>query len=81
MGSWALGVAAVMQHLLTMPGMGGSHQSVKTLNPKLSRRSTLDCPPTPSRPDERSALYMESLKKGDLLLNRIQKLSKVIDME
>lgn len=34
-----------------------------------------------NRPDERSALYMESLKKGDLLLNRIQKLSKVIDME
>eukprot|EP00197_Chlamydomonas_leiostraca_P006357 CAMPEP_0202865208 /NCGR_PEP_ID=MMETSP1391-20130828/5343_1 /ASSEMBLY_ACC=CAM_ASM_000867 /TAXON_ID=1034604 /ORGANISM="Chlamydomonas leiostraca, Strain SAG 11-49" /LENGTH=387 /DNA_ID=CAMNT_0049545013 /DNA_START=77 /DNA_END=1240 /DNA_ORIENTATION=+ len=33
------------------------------------------------RPDARSALYAESLKKGDLLLNRIQKLSKVIDME
>jgi len=30
--------------------------------------------------DERTALYKETIKTGDLLLNRIQKLSKVIDM-
>ncbi|MEW5313848.1 MAG: hypothetical protein WDW38_005381 [Sanguina aurantia] len=34
-----------------------------------------------SRPDAKNALYQESIKKGDLLLNRIQKLSKVIDIE
>uniref|UniRef100_A0A7S3VTM2 26S proteasome regulatory subunit RPN7 n=1 Tax=Dunaliella tertiolecta TaxID=3047 RepID=A0A7S3VTM2_DUNTE len=34
-----------------------------------------------SRPGARSALYQESLKKGDVLLNRVQKLSRVIDME
>lgn len=34
-----------------------------------------------ARPDAKAALYTDSLKKGDLLLNRIQKLSKVVDME
>lgn len=34
-----------------------------------------------SRPDSKSALYTETIKKGDLLLSRIQKLSKVIDVE
>lgn len=34
-----------------------------------------------NRPDAKNALYQDSIKKGDLLLNRIQKLSKVIDVE
>ncbi|KAL6763621.1 26S proteasome regulatory complex [Haematococcus lacustris] len=34
-----------------------------------------------NRPDAKNALYHDSIKKGDLLLNRIQKLSKVIDVE
>lgn len=34
-----------------------------------------------SRPDAKSALYIDTIKKGDLLLSRIQKLSKVIDVE
>jgi 26S proteasome regulatory subunit N7 len=33
------------------------------------------------RADAKSALYQDTIKKGDLLLNRIQKLSKVIDIE
>lgn len=31
-------------------------------------------------PDLRNALYLQTIKNGDLLLNRIQKLSRVIDM-
>lgn len=34
-----------------------------------------------NRPDAKNSQYQESIKKGDLLLNRIQKLSKVIDLE
>lgn len=34
-----------------------------------------------SRPGARSALYQDALKKGDVLLNRVQKLSRVIDLE
>lgn len=34
-----------------------------------------------NRPDARNALYQQTIKQGDLLLNRIQKLSKVIDLE
>ncbi|KAG2452331.1 hypothetical protein HYH02_003355 [Chlamydomonas schloesseri] len=34
-----------------------------------------------NRPDAKNALYAETLKKGDLLLNRVQKLARVIDME
>ncbi|GAX76349.1 hypothetical protein CEUSTIGMA_g3795.t1 [Chlamydomonas eustigma] len=34
-----------------------------------------------NRPDNKNALYQDTIKKGDALLNRIQKLSKVIDME
>lgn len=34
-----------------------------------------------SRPDEKTALYQAAIKQGDLLLNRVQKLSKVIDLE
>ncbi len=33
------------------------------------------------RPDARNALYQDTIKKGDQLLNRIQKLSRVIDVE
>ena len=33
-----------------------------------------------SRTDEKNALYQQTLKQGDHLLNRIQKLSKVIDL-
>lgn len=33
------------------------------------------------RPDAKNALYQEAIRKGDLLLNRVQKLSKVIDIE
>mmetsp|Transcript_24714 Transcript_24714/g.53924 ORF Transcript_24714/g.53924 Transcript_24714/m.53924 type:complete len:389 (+) Transcript_24714:125-1291(+) len=34
-----------------------------------------------NRPDAKNALYQDTIKKGDMLLNRIQKLSKVIDVE
>lgn len=33
------------------------------------------------RPDAKNALYLETIKRGDLLLNRVQKLSRVIDVE
>ncbi|CEM25104.1 unnamed protein product [Vitrella brassicaformis CCMP3155] len=33
-----------------------------------------------NRPDARNALYLQTIKQGDALLNRIQKLSRVIDM-
>ncbi|CAI7866116.1 unnamed protein product [Closterium sp. NIES-54] len=33
-----------------------------------------------NRPDARNAQYQSVLKQGDLLLNRIQKLSRVIDV-
>ena len=33
------------------------------------------------RPDLKNAQYQQSLKQGDLLLNRLQKLSKVVDIE
>ena len=33
------------------------------------------------RPDAKNALYQATIKQGDLLLNRLQKLSKVIDIE
>jgi hypothetical protein len=29
----------------------------------------------------KNGLYQESIKKGDLLLNRVQKLSRIIDVE
>lgn len=34
-----------------------------------------------NRPDLKNALYQDTIKKGDVLLNRIQKLSKIIDIE
>ncbi|KAL4427712.1 hypothetical protein ABPG75_001801 [Micractinium tetrahymenae] len=34
-----------------------------------------------NRPDAKNALYQQAIKQGDLLLNRVQKLSKVIDIE
>lgn len=33
-----------------------------------------------SRPDSKNWQYQETIKKGDLLLNRVQKLSRVINM-
>lgn len=33
------------------------------------------------RPDAKNALYLEAIKRGDLLLNRVQKLSRVIDVD
>eukprot|EP00879_Flechtneria_rotunda_P004844 GHRR01005117.1.p1 GENE.GHRR01005117.1~~GHRR01005117.1.p1 ORF type:complete len:388 (+),score=142.07 GHRR01005117.1:202-1365(+) len=33
------------------------------------------------RPDAKNALYLETIKRGDLLLNRVQKLSRVVDVE
>lgn len=33
------------------------------------------------RPDVRNAAYQDVIRKGDLLLNRIQKLSRIIDIE
>lgn len=33
-----------------------------------------------NRPDAKNALYQATIKQGDFLLNRIQKLSRVIDM-
>jgi hypothetical protein len=38
------------------------------------------CLPT-CRPDAKNALYLETIKRGDLLLNRVQKLSRVIDVD
>ncbi len=35
----------------------------------------------PRRPDAKNHLYHQSIKQGDLLLNKLQKLSKVIDLE
>ena len=32
-------------------------------------------------PDAKNALYQAAIKQGDHLLNRVQKLSKVIDIE
>mmetsp|Transcript_223 Transcript_223/g.728 ORF Transcript_223/g.728 Transcript_223/m.728 type:complete len:398 (-) Transcript_223:98-1291(-) len=34
-----------------------------------------------NRPDAKNSLYQQAIKQGDMLLNNIQKLSKVIDME
>lgn len=33
-----------------------------------------------TRPDAKNALYQQTIKQGDLLLNRVQKLSRVIDI-
>jgi 26S proteasome regulatory subunit N7 len=33
-----------------------------------------------NRPDAKNALYQSTIKQGDFLLNRIQKLSRVIDI-
>lgn len=33
------------------------------------------------RPDAKNALYLETIRRGDLLLNRVQKLSRVIDVD
>lgn len=33
-----------------------------------------------NRPDEKNAHYREMIQKGDLLLNRIQKLARVVDI-
>lgn len=33
-----------------------------------------------TRPDAKNALYQKTIKQGDLLLNRVQKLSRVIDL-
>eukprot|EP00891_Asterochloris_glomerata_P007406 jgi/Astpho2/7406/fgenesh1_pm.00114_%23_14_t len=34
-----------------------------------------------NRPDAKNAQYQQTIKQGDLLLNRIQRLSKVVDLE
>uniref|UniRef100_A0A7R9UZ32 26S proteasome regulatory subunit RPN7 n=1 Tax=Chlamydomonas euryale TaxID=1486919 RepID=A0A7R9UZ32_9CHLO len=34
-----------------------------------------------NRPDQKNSLYQDTIRKGDVLLNRIQKLSKVVDVE
>ena len=47
------------------------------IHASLYRRSLLLVP----RPDARNALYQQTIKQGDILLNRIQRLSKVIDLE
>lgn len=33
------------------------------------------------RPDTKNYQYQQTLKQGDLLLNRLQRLSKIIDVE
>ena len=33
-----------------------------------------------SRPDTRSAIYSQMIKTGDVLLNRLQKLARVMDV-
>lgn len=33
-----------------------------------------------NRPDAKNAQYQQSIKQGDILLNRVQKLSRVIDV-
>lgn len=35
----------------------------------------------PRRPDAKNAQYQAAIKQGDLILNRLQKLSKVVDMD
>ena len=35
----------------------------------------------PCRPDAKNAQYQQTIKHGDLLLNRLQRLSKVVDLE
>ena len=34
-----------------------------------------------TRTDARHAMYQQCIKQGDLLLNRVQKLSKIVDVE
>ena len=34
-----------------------------------------------ARPDAKTALYQQAIKQGDALLNRVQRLSKVVDLE
>lgn len=33
------------------------------------------------RPDAKNSHYQQTIKHGDLLLNRLQKLAKIIDVE
>lgn len=33
------------------------------------------------RPDAKNAQYQAAIKQGDLILNRLQKLSRVVDMD
>lgn len=33
------------------------------------------------RPDAKNAQYQQTIRHGDLLLNRLQRLSKVVDLE
>ena len=58
-----------------------SHK-LRTLAPTNQYTARPPCPAArPRRPDAKNALYQATIKQGDLLLNRLQKLSKVIDIE
>ena len=40
-----------------------------------------DCLMFVCRPDAKNAQYQAAIKQGDLILNRLQKLSRVVDMD
>ena len=54
------------------PRIGATSVSASTPTLKASVRC---------RPDLKNARYQQTLKQGDLLLGRLQKLSKVVDVE
>ena len=41
----------------------------------------LTCVMVSRRPDAKNAQYQAAIKQGDLILNRLQKLSRVVDMD
>lgn len=59
-----------------------SHSTVKWFGVKhiLTSQLLFFSFPTTPRPDSKNWQYQETIKKGDLLLNRVQKLSRVINM-
>lgn len=68
-------------HLSTAPPYGCSELSTfiaaGRLNCKIDKVAGIL---ETNRPDAKNALYQSTIKQGDLLLNRIQKLSRVIDV-
>ena len=86
-GGWRQGVAHCPLGLLPWQQALrplGCHP-ISTPRPRLTPNPAAPprpAPPLPARrPDAKTALYQSAIKQGDLLLNRLQKLSKVIDIE